>query len=42
MDGVTSTVSEASTPTPSTPPDGRRIGWRTLALFAIAALAAAL
>jgi hypothetical protein len=42
MDGVTSTVSEASTPTLSTPPDGRRIGWRTLALFAIAALAAAL
>jgi 4-amino-4-deoxy-L-arabinose transferase-like glycosyltransferase len=44
MDHVTSTVSEASTPTPTTPPDRSRIGsrQRAAALFAIAALAAAL
>jgi hypothetical protein len=42
MDDVTSTASEASTPTPTTPPDHRRICWRTPALFAVAALASAL
>ena len=42
MDYVTSTVSEAPAPTPTTPPERARIGWRTPALLAIAALAAAL
>ena len=42
MDHVTSTVSEAPAPTPTTPSESARIGWRTPALFAIAALAAAL
>ena len=42
MDRVTSTVSEAPAPAPTTPSGSTRIGWRTPALFAIAALAAAL
>jgi 4-amino-4-deoxy-L-arabinose transferase-like glycosyltransferase len=42
MDHVTSTVSEAHAPTPTAPPGAARIGWRTPALFAVAALAAAL